>query len=425
MELQKYTENLKLNLGGKVYYKNKQSVFGGIITSAVLLVLIVAGAVVIGAGVSVYGVFVKGWGQSRSNDGSHAEYSDFNTAQYYKISEVNNTNHKIDLIQTLSNQLKPDQPAPGYTKTKTETCDENSISTKGINNTPVTLAPGETLEQKTNLFTNECYSGKCGLTNDTLLPNYAQKVKGLDAHILLFGTETKDSGVVPAAAPLAQLLSLHGEPILVKMAYNSSKTNPEQLFQLQPSGSYILKTSSQGYCSARYNDCIGLSSNIINDGHGNYFNTDLKIIFNEAGVIPIHIATVKYSNTDISDTFTLDVGQAIIRGARQNNAGIYAFALLQQPDGNLVEYVLTDASMSHGYALWGDGLSGAAANDFTTFDRNSGLFVVRHQGGNFARKEIYAGGIFGPYKLALQSDGNLVIYDRFGQAVWSNAQACI
>lgn len=84
------------------------------------------------------------------------------------------------------------------------------------------------------------------------------------------------------------------------------------------------------------------------------------------------------------------------------------FRLIMQTDGNFVLY--------QGYAaLWHTSTSGSGANNLAAFQADGNLVVYN------PNQPVWSSGIYSPgATLALQNDGNLVIYAINGQPLWAS-----
>ena len=231
--------------------KNNQGfIVGGEITVVIKIAIAISVlAVAIVGGVAVIKLTGVQRGQIIENS-TNVPIDYLYTDQMVQISVLNNSSAPIDINQKLSNQLEPDVAPPEYTEESTVFCEEEkNTPTKGLHNEPVVIVSGETLTQKTKLYTRKCYNQQCLPTNYTTIPHVTQYIKSIDgatvdASILFFGSEVNDENNMNNA-PQIDLISLQGENIQVYVGYNTGKKSGEQIFKLVPSGSYTIKTSDR------------------------------------------------------------------------------------------------------------------------------------------------------------------------------------
>lgn len=107
-----------------------------------------------------------------------------------------------------------------------------------------------------------------------------------------------------------------------------------------------------------------------------------------------------------------------LRAGRQLISPNRSFVFIVQPDGNLVVYNRAAAGCGNlGCSIWSSGTAGRGITDI--YMQGDGNLVLR-SGGNSIWDTKTGGGRFPPYRLQMQDDGNLVIYNSRRQSVWSS-----
>jgi exopolysaccharide biosynthesis protein len=160
---------------------------------------------------------------------------------------------------------------------------------------------------------------------------------------------------------------------------------------MQTDGNFVLVRSTGTPWSAGTQQFGGAKLMVQNDGNVVIKRNDL----------PVWSQDVGYVGDRLVEGLTLQAGDFLRSADRR-------FSFVMQGDGNLVEY---DAS---GHALWASHTSGAGAYAVLQGDGN---FVV-YQGGQARWSSNSAD--FSDVQLRLQNDGNVVAYSQ-GLAVWASS----